>query len=287
MGASAGKEGFHQCKNLVSTCTGEVSVRETAGKSYKYRTNEDATDWENKMDEFVQKMENVTMQRETDDDFPEDDTMLGVMSNEGWMVRWVPAELAPALNKIPPNEVSLYQHMNTKGIADGCGHAWLVAAIAAVCDYPEVIISCFPEQLSSKPSSGGSYTVRVYNPCEDCEESVQSINDVIPLAAMTRRGTSCDNWTPLYIRPGRELFACLLEKACARMLGGYAHLEHGTALFAWAMFTGSSECFAISKADFSGLGTWAELEVTDLSFQDYYRGEKLQGGSDDGCYTSD
>merc|ERR550537_1067899 len=77
MGASAGKEGFHQCKNLVSTCTGEVSVRETAGKSYKYRTNEDATDWENKMDEFVQKMENVTMQRETDDDFPEDDTMLG------------------------------------------------------------------------------------------------------------------------------------------------------------------------------------------------------------------
>merc|ERR1719359_2084276 len=133
---------------------------------------------------------------------------------------------------------------------------------------PVLLLQCFPGQGPGLDPQG-QYEVRLFDPDENFTEVSVPVNDLIPMMSHMKRGADADNWTPLYLRPySNELFMLLLEKAVAKLLGGYEALEAGTALYAWSMLTGCEECMSIQHDD----DEWNEMEVTDVTWAYGYRG---------------
>merc|ERR550537_301799 len=184
------------------------------------------------------------------------------------MIRWVPAPSFPGLRAVPTNEVCLYRDFATAGLLDGCtSGVWLLAALAALAEYPAVLRKCFPDQGPGL-AANGEYVVRLFDP-QTGEEQQVTVNDLVPVHALAKHGTCLDNWTPLFAASrGAEVYLGLIEKACAKLLGSYAELEKGTALFALSMLTGTTETYCLQQQE----DEWLEIEVTESSSRFGYRG---------------
>lgn len=152
-------------------------------------------------------------------------------------------------------------------------NAWLGAAIAALHGHPHVLMQCFCESPDHLISGSGWYTIRLFDLSENGQAVEVCINDLVPMQSLQKAGSDLNNWTPLGLHPqGGDIYTLLLEKALAKMMGGYDDLASGTALFAWATLTGCEEAQAMMKDARSR--NWQELEVSDMSWRNGFRGEE-------------
>eukprot|EP00746_Dinoflagellata_sp_MGD_P009165 gnl/MRDRNA2_/MRDRNA2_118517_c0_seq1.p1 gnl/MRDRNA2_/MRDRNA2_118517_c0~~gnl/MRDRNA2_/MRDRNA2_118517_c0_seq1.p1 ORF type:complete len:808 (-),score=156.28 gnl/MRDRNA2_/MRDRNA2_118517_c0_seq1:3-2426(-) len=131
------------------------------------------------------------------------------------------------------------------------GDCWLVAAFAALAEFPDSISNVFKER---DISANGSYTIRLYSYELGDWKDVQ-IDDRLPC--------SYGNAAYVKITYDGEIWPCLLEKAFAKYCGGYNELIGGTSAFAFGAMTGCTDLIDISK---NAAGKWTVAQpiwVTD------------------------
>ena len=124
-------------------------------------------------------------------------------------------------------------------IAQGqLGDCWLMSALAAAAEYPGAIHNLF---VSKEFNERGKYRVRLYDPFAR-QWRVFSLDDKLPCER-----APAPPYTTIFAKPnGRELWALLLEKAAAKLMGGYDLLSGGNILLAFKMLTGDP-VFHLSK----------------------------------------
>jgi hypothetical protein len=168
-----------------------------------------------------------------------------------------------------------------------------------------LIVGCFPNQ-GPELSRDGTYQVRLYDPEDDLDMVMDTVNDLVPIVAMEKgtkeKGTMNEwsNWTPVcYKTNGPEIYMMLLEKAAAKLLHpvhsgldpekigsafggseGYEGLEKGgCTLYAWALLTGLTKALSFQK-DPDDDTEWKEMEVSSIERFGYACAE-----IEDGTYT--
>jgi len=113
------------------------------------------------------------------------------------------------------------------------GDCWLLAAMAALSEFPESIQNVF---VTKEYNPQGKYTLRLYDDYRSHLEKKDvwtyvTIDDRIPVDS--------EDHEPLFATPnGRELWVFLLEKAFAKYCWGYTNLSGGHALWALHVITG-------------------------------------------------
>ncbi|XRB19158.1 calpain catalytic domain-containing protein [Pseudoscourfieldia marina] len=113
----------------------------------------------------------------------------------------------------------------------GLGDCWLVSAMAALAEYPFLVRRLFRQQRLSR---SGRYDVRLYDAGER-KWIVITVDDSLPFEK--RRGYYGNIMMASPTSDG-EVWPCLLEKACAKMVGSYGNLDGGFAGVALEMLTG-------------------------------------------------
>jgi len=189
------------------------------------------------------------------------------------------------------SDVCLYGPFISQGILDNsrAGMIWFNSSVAALLVNPMLIITAFPNQGPGlRPD--GQYQVRLYDPEDELDMVMDSVNDLVPIAAKEKgtkeKGNMNEwaNWTPVcYKTNGPEIYLMLLEKAAAKLLHpvhtgldpeklgglvsraeGYDGLEKGgCTLYAWALLTGLSKALSFQK-DPDAESEWAEMEVSSI-----------------------
>lgn len=121
----------------------------------------------------------------------------------------------------------LFSGIQPDDIAQGAlGDCWLLAAIATLAERPHLLQNCF---LTNGYNPRGKYTIRLYDDHSKCFKNI-TIDDFIPVD---------DNNVPIYTgAKGNEMWPLLLEKAFAKMRGGYEKLDGGLPLDAMSTITG-------------------------------------------------
>eukprot|EP00484_Ammonia_sp_Unknown_P007977 CAMPEP_0197057780 /NCGR_PEP_ID=MMETSP1384-20130603/100644_1 /TAXON_ID=29189 /ORGANISM="Ammonia sp." /LENGTH=403 /DNA_ID=CAMNT_0042492307 /DNA_START=308 /DNA_END=1519 /DNA_ORIENTATION=- len=109
------------------------------------------------------------------------------------------------------------------------GDCWLMAALAALAEFPGAIENAF---LSMEVSSRGKYWFRLYDARVGKRKRVYfCIDDFIPCYK--------DSDQPIFSRPkGNEMWVLLIEKAFAKFCGGYSELKGGHTMWAMQCITG-------------------------------------------------
>ncbi|KAL1507545.1 hypothetical protein AB1Y20_007166 [Prymnesium parvum] len=168
-------------------------------------------------------------------------------------VRWV---RGPAL--LPPSELpQLFNRIEPDDILQGAlGDCWLLAAIAAVAEFPEYIAKhLFITQTIDGEDVPGKYRLRLYDGARSEWQEIE-IDDRIPCID---KGWF-DTPTPLFAKNnGAELYVMLLEKAFAKVSGSYSVLKGGASSRAWLAMTG---CADINYYDFDDFSRrWVESKL--------------------------
>ena len=227
-----------------------------------------------------------------DEDFPAEAKSIGdkiqlPKGNTASDVRWIraqallPAGEVPALfNKIEPDDI----------LQGALGDCWLLAAIAAVAEFPNYIEQeLFVTRTLDGEGTPGKYSLRLFDASKgggDAGWSTVTVDDRIPCDP---RKAWFDYPTPLFAKNhGAEMYVMLLEKAFAKFSGSYSSLLGGAASRAWIAMTG---CLDVRYFEFeSSAGAWTQSRVdtkpdaVPLSFwgKKVLRGqaiEKSSGGS--------
>jgi hypothetical protein len=121
----------------------------------------------------------------------------------------------------------LFDRIEPTDIAQGqLGDCWLLAALATLAERPEVIQSCF---ITRSFNPRGQYKLRLYNK-KTTKFEIITVDDFIPC-----NSDGCPMYTQL---SGNEMWPLLLEKAFAKMRGGYGKLNGGLPLDAMITITG-------------------------------------------------
>lgn len=177
-------------------------------------------------------------------------------------VMWV---RAPHLNR-DPSHSCLIEHIDPSSLRQGhLGDCWLLAAIAAVSHFPEKIEALFPEGRSSLPKDG-RHEVFLFDIVKGSWVKV-IVDDFIP--CKPRKWFEL-HASPLFSQPvGNEMWVLLLEKAFAKMWGGYHKLTGGRAAFAWQALTGIVEQKVLLRV--GGSGATSFWEEYDLDVDDQKR----------------
>jgi hypothetical protein len=124
----------------------------------------------------------------------------------------------------------LFDHISPGDLAQGqLGDCWLIAALAVLAERPQLILNCF--------------VTRNFNPRGKYRNII--IDDYVPCGR--------ESLKPIYTRTNsgkHQMWPLLLEKAFAKMNGGYSKLSGGTPLTAMVAITGGvGEQFAITEED--------------------------------------
>jgi len=111
------------------------------------------------------------------------------------------------------------------------GDCWLISAMASLAEYPEVVKGLIREE-------GDHYVVNLFSFVENAFVPVE-INDKVP----------AQSGNPLFVQPTaeNEIWPCLVEKAFAKIGGGYKNLNGGWPHFAFGMMKGTTELFLHMK----------------------------------------
>lgn len=184
--------------------------------------------------------------RGDDPDFPD-------FVNEYGTKLVAPATLGPVMAGVAhvPHMVKLFEEIRPDAIRQGhLGDCWLLAAISNLCEFPDLVRACFPDQ--SEISVEGNYRVRLFDPTDGGKAHIVAVTDTIPFYEGDR--IPCQ---PVYSKPmGNEIFVQILEKACAKLLhtgkcageaNGWKAIESGSTGFGFAMLTGAPDCWIFSK----------------------------------------
>ena len=134
-------------------------------------------------------------------------------------------EIMTLFDKIEPNDI----------LQGGLGDCWLLSALASLAEFPSSLKNVFTEDTIKED---GKYVLKLYDASK--KDWIQvTIDDRIPC-------TQVSEWydipMPLYSRPnGNELYILLIEKAFAKMSGGYDKLNGGHPASAWVALTGCED----------------------------------------------
>ena len=133
----------------------------------------------------------------------------------------------------------LFNKIEPSDIAQGAlGDCWLLAALATLAERPELIEKCF---VTRSFNPRGKYQLRLLDQkAAKPRWTNVTVDDLIP----------CDeSKSPLFCKPkGNEMWPLLIEKAFAKMRGGYHAIEGGWSLDAMQTITGfKGECFDIKS----------------------------------------
>uniref|UniRef100_A0A0G4HLT5 Calpain catalytic domain-containing protein n=1 Tax=Chromera velia CCMP2878 TaxID=1169474 RepID=A0A0G4HLT5_9ALVE len=163
-----------------------------------------------------------------DPDFPHSKESLGAGDNGVWVPVMELMDDAPLFDQIDPCDM----------LQGSIGDCWLITAISSAAEYPQQIRKLFG--ISEIPDDG-KVPIRLWNRERKKWVSV-TIDSFIPCW-----GSKTDQWwrksgagaRPMYVKPKRsECWMMLLEKAFAKMAGGYATLDGGIPSFAWQAVSG-------------------------------------------------
>jgi hypothetical protein len=129
------------------------------------------------------------------------------------------------------------------------GDCWLVAAFACASEFPDSIRSLF---VTKEYNPRGLYKVRIFDPVIK-KWKIITVDDRIPCQKGTKK--------PRFMNPnGNELWAIILEKAYAKLCGGYANLDGGFVLWGWHSMTGDNVFQMSRKED----GTWYREDMVAM-----------------------
>jgi calpain-15 len=110
------------------------------------------------------------------------------------------------------------------------GDCWLISAMASLAEYPEVVEGLIREE-------DDHYVVNLFSFVDNAFVPVE-INDKVP----------AQGGKPVYVQPTdqNEIWPCLVEKAFAKIGGGYKNLKGGWPHFALGMMKGTAEVYFYS-----------------------------------------
>ena len=162
------------------------------------------------------------------------------------------------------NEPLLFNCVEPNDIAQGAlGDCWLLAAAAAIAEFPSFVTTTLFQ--TQEIQQNGKYELSLYDPRLKRVVTV-TVDDLIPC--------SLPKWwegtkpRPLYAQPhGNELWMLLLERAFAKLAGGYSYLSGGFPLLAWLCMTGCEDLAVWQKHE----NSWTESQI-DLG---PLRGDKI------------
>eukprot|EP00971_Amphidinium_carterae_P169951 3367469-Amphidinium_carterae.1 len=134
------------------------------------------------------------------------------------------------------------------------GDCWLIAALAAVAEYPYLLEGLFNENVKKLPEDG-KHAVSLFDVRKKKWEKIV-VDEFVPCK---KRHWFELHATPLFSKPvGHEMWVLLMEKAFAKMLGGYDKLKGGRPVFAWQVLTGVLDQRTISRVSPS---VWEEYQI--------------------------
>eukprot|EP00397_Hematodinium_sp_SG-2012_P027827 GEMP01029266.1.p1 GENE.GEMP01029266.1~~GEMP01029266.1.p1 ORF type:complete len:674 (+),score=174.94 GEMP01029266.1:198-2219(+) len=184
----------------------------------------------------------------TDEEFPPNTESLGALATPAG-VEWVRgAELRRDKTHALFDEVSPYDLLQ-----GDVGDCWLLASIAALAATdPQYIESLF---LEKEAQADGKYHVTLYDIKINQWRTI-TVDDWLPCRPQQWWESAA---MPLFAKAeGGELWAALLEKAFAKMVGSYGKLSGGRPLWAWQCLTGVEKVQSLVK---NLDNTWQEFNV--------------------------
>lgn len=144
--------------------------------------------------------------------------------------------------------VKLFGEIQPQDLKQGqLGDCWLIAAMAALAEFPEAVRLPFREKTWSER---GRYTVKLF--CLKSKEwKTFRIDDRLPTkdGGTVFAGLSAEG----------ELWPVLLEKAFAALWGGYPKLRGGWGPTGWAVLTGCENAYSMRKRD--GGNAWRRRKM--------------------------
>eukprot|EP00746_Dinoflagellata_sp_MGD_P034656 gnl/MRDRNA2_/MRDRNA2_18276_c0_seq1.p1 gnl/MRDRNA2_/MRDRNA2_18276_c0~~gnl/MRDRNA2_/MRDRNA2_18276_c0_seq1.p1 ORF type:complete len:474 (+),score=64.19 gnl/MRDRNA2_/MRDRNA2_18276_c0_seq1:46-1467(+) len=124
----------------------------------------------------------------------------------------------------------------------GFMHGWLAAALAAAAEFPCAIKKLFP--TGDNLILDGRLIVKLFDPVRQAWSPVE-IDDYIPCH---RRQWFERNAEPLYLQPWNNArWVVIVEKALAKLVGGYHQLQLANFSWAWQALTGENFMSIISR----------------------------------------
>jgi len=130
--------------------------------------------------------------------------------------------------------VHLFDNMSAQDIVQGgLGDCWLLAALSVVAEYPAFLPNFVFQQQECNHE--GRYAFNLFDYSKG-NWTVVTIDDYIPCYP---KSDFAESPVPRFSQPrGNEIWVLLLEKAFAKLCGGYCNLKAGYAGLAWMILTG-------------------------------------------------
>lgn len=136
----------------------------------------------------------------------------------------------------PHEEPQLWDGVEPSDIMQGAlGDCWLLCALSAVAEFPGFVENTLFETKEVSPD--GKYALRLYDASLKKFVSVE-VDDRVPC----NTATWWEAPRPLFSQPhGNEMYILLIEKAFAKLAGGYGRLQGGYPVLAWLTLTGCED----------------------------------------------
>jgi len=154
-------------------------------------------------------------------------------------------------------DVVLFDKISPMDIVQGeLGDCWLLSAFASMAEYPAYV-----EQII-EDAGDGTYLVHLHSfKKSDCVTI--AINDSLP-----ETGNMWIGYELAYVNASHqnEIWTCVLEKAFAKLAGGYDKLDGGYSWWAFACMTGCLDCEVIEQDDETD--TWKVYPIIMPDFDD-------------------
>jgi len=161
---------------------------------------------------------------------------------------WVPASML--LSSDARQRTPLFCNIDPGDVRQGeIGDCWLIAAMSCLANFPEEVEALFVKdaggaQCVRAASRDGRYTLRLFDHRRD--EFIHVVIDELVPVIVPARGSYYPGWEhlqagfPVFAKPlgSLEIWPLLVEKAMAKLFGGYAGLDGGCECAAFRAFTG-------------------------------------------------
>jgi len=214
--------------------------------------------------------------------------------------KWIRVPDVIRLNEgLPPHSpVELWQNVSPEALTQGqLGNCWLIAAIAALAEFPSVLRSLFVEA----DVESGRYVLRLFS-MNTARWELVVIDDYVPCIYQEDKSniphTVDENldrlyawadlhnedgsrkvpkkWIPHFARPNnREMWPLLLEKAMAKFVGTYAGIAGGFEPYALIAFTGMPLAYVFARPSMDDEGTSSKLGSWQWCGAQYSSREKV------------
>ncbi|CAE7764178.1 DEK1 [Symbiodinium pilosum] len=201
-----------------------------------------------------------------DTEFPANDLSLGKLKGDtaagvlhtGGRTEWKRASEIAGKDSDDSRGAELFEGgIDAADLLQGAlGDCWLIAALASVADRSEILQQAF---LTHCYDPRGKYKIRLWDQVRSKKGSqwvVVVIDERIPCHAGTLN--------PRFAQANsNEMWALLMEKAFAKMYGGYDKLEGGQMSWALSAITGNPAVHFFRDHGQSIWESWAEIDGTD------------------------